>query len=53
MRMMVEDHDKDVGAFQQESTDAADSILKAWVTKTLPKLQAHQRLAHAVQGKVQ
>ena len=53
MRMMVEDHDKDVSAFQQKSTDAADDTLKAWVTKTLPTLQEHQRLAHAIQGKVQ
>jgi len=53
MRMMVEDHDKDVGEFQQKSTDATDAALKAWVTKTLPTLQEHQRLAHAVQGKVQ
>ena len=53
MRMMVEDHDKDVGDFQQKSTDASDAALKAWVTKTLPTLQDHQRLAHAIQGKVQ
>jgi putative membrane protein len=53
MRMMVEDHDKDVADFQQKSTDAADAALKAWVTKTLPTLQDHQRLAHAIQGKVQ
>lgn len=53
MRMMVEDHDKDVAAFQQKSRDAADAALKAWVTKTLPTLQDHQRLAHAIQGKVQ
>lgn len=53
MRMMVEDHDKDVAAFQQKSTDAADVTLKEWVTKTLPTLQDHQRMAHAIQGKVQ
>jgi len=53
MRMMVEDHDKDVAAFQQKSAGAADATLKAWVTKTLPTLEEHQRLAHAIQGKVQ
>jgi putative membrane protein len=52
MRMMVEDHDKDVAAFQQKSTDAADAALKAWVTKTLPTLQTHQKMAHDIQGKV-
>ena len=52
MRIMVEDHDKDVSAFQQKSTDAADNTLKSWVTKTLPTLEEHQRLAHAIQGKV-
>ena len=53
MRMMVEDHDKDVAAFQQKSSDAADAALKTWVTKTLPTLQEHQKLAHETQGKVQ
>jgi putative membrane protein len=53
MRMMVEDHDKDVAAFQQKSNDAGDAALKTWVTKTLPTLQRHQRLAHDIQGKVQ
>src|SRR2546423_10499627 len=49
MRMMVEDHDKDVAAFQQKSSDAGDMDLKAWVTKTLPTLQEHQRMAHEIQ----
>ncbi len=53
IRMMVEDHDKDVADFQQKSTDAADADLKAWVTKTLPTLQTHQKMAHDLQGKVQ
>jgi putative membrane protein len=53
MRMMVEDHDKDVAAFQQKSSDAGDADLKAFVTKTLPVLQTHQKMAHDIQGKVQ
>jgi putative membrane protein len=53
MRMMVEDHDKDVAAFQQKSTDAADAALKTWVTKTLPTLEGHHRLAHEIHGKMQ
>ena len=52
MRLMVEDHDKDVSAFQQKSGDAGDADLKAWVTKTLPTLQEHQRMAHEIQGKL-
>jgi putative membrane protein len=53
MRMMVEDHDKDVAAFQQKSQDAGDASLKAFVTKTLPTLEIHQKMAHEIQGKVQ
>lgn len=52
MRMMVEDHDKDVAAFQQKSSDAADADLKGWAIKTLPTLQEHQRMAHETQGKL-
>lgn len=53
MRMMVEDHDKDVAAFQQKSNDAGDAALKTFVTRTLPTLETHQKMAHDIQGKVQ
>jgi putative membrane protein len=39
MRVMVEDHDKDVAAFQNKASSASDPALKRFVTKTLPTLQ--------------
>jgi len=39
--MMVEDHQKDVAKFKQESTGANDDQLKTWVSNTLPVLQKH------------
>ncbi|HEV7745215.1 MAG TPA: DUF4142 domain-containing protein [Pyrinomonadaceae bacterium] len=47
MMMMVADHDKDVTAFEEKSSNAADPDLKKFVTKTLPTLKVHQRLAKA------
>jgi putative membrane protein len=52
MTMMVADHDKDVKEFQQASRTAKDADLKAWVVKTLPTLQEHQKMAHDISAKV-
>ena len=52
MNMMVKDHEEDVAEFQKESTSAQDPDLKAWVTKTLPTLQDHLRMAKDTQKKV-
>jgi putative membrane protein len=52
MDMMVEDHEKDVKEFQDESKNAKDADLKAWVTKTLPTLEEHLRMAKDTQKKV-
>ena len=49
---MVKDHEKDVAEFQKESTSAQDPDLKAWVTKTLPTLQDHLKMAKETQKKV-
>ena len=51
MSAMVEDHDKDVKAFQDKAKDAKDADLKAFVTKTLPTLEEHQRMAKEIKGK--
>lgn len=51
MSAMVEDHDKDVKAFQDKSKDAKDADLKAFVTKTLPTLEEHQKMAKEINGK--
>jgi putative membrane protein len=52
MHDMVADHVKDVNAFKHASTSAKDPDLKAWVTKTLPTLEEHLKLAREVNAKV-
>jgi len=52
MTDMVKDHEKDVAEFQKESKDAQDPDLKAWVTRTLPTLQDHLKMAKQVASKV-
>jgi putative membrane protein len=49
---MVKDHEKDVAEFEKQSTAAQDPDLKAWVTKTLPTLQDHLKMAKEAAGKV-
>lgn len=39
--MMLDDHQKDVAKFKDESTKADDPQLKQWVQNTLPVLQKH------------
>ena len=50
MNMMVSDHNKDVAAFEKESTKGGDPDLKAFATKTLPTLKEHQQMAKAIHG---
>lgn len=49
---MVEDHQKDVRAFEREATAGADAEVKAFASKTLPTLKEHlqqaQQLAKTV-----
>lgn len=52
MQHMVQDHQKDVQAFQNSSTMATDADVKAFAAKTLPILQQHLQLAQQVAGKV-
>jgi putative membrane protein len=52
MTDMVKDHEKVVAEFQKESKDAQDPDLKAWVTRTLPTLQDHLKMAKQVASKV-
>jgi putative membrane protein len=49
---MVKDHEMDVAEFKKESTAAQDPDLKAWVTKTLPTLEDHLKMAKETQKKV-
>jgi putative membrane protein len=52
MEHMVTDHQKAVSLFQNASTNATDTDLKNWATKTLLTLQEHLQLAETVNGKV-
>jgi putative membrane protein len=42
---MVEDHQKDVKAFEREATSGADADVKAFAAKTLPTLKEHLQQA--------
>jgi putative membrane protein len=52
MTLMVEDHDKDVAAFLDESKDGSDPDIKSFAAKTLPTLQEHQRMAKEIKAKL-
>ena len=52
MALMVEDHDKDVAAFQEEAKDGSDPEIKSFAAKTLPTLQEHQRMSKEIKGKL-
>jgi putative membrane protein len=52
MTLMVADHNKDVAEFQRASKTAKDPDLKAWITKTLPTLEEHQKLAKDISSKL-
>jgi putative membrane protein len=41
VNMMVDDHKKDIGAFEDAEKNAKDPDLKAFATKTLPTLKKH------------
>lgn len=47
-KMMLSDHNKDVSAFEKQSTKGADPDLKAFATRTLPTLQEHLQMAKAL-----
>jgi len=49
---MVNDHEKDVAAFEKASKDLKDADLKTWATNSLPTLKEHLKLAKAAQKKV-
>ena len=51
MKMMVEDHKKDVKAFEDASKDVKDTELKNFASSTLPVLKVHLDSAKAIAGK--
>ena len=52
MDHMVEEHEKDVAAFEEEAKDGSDPDVKAWANKTLPTLKKHLEMAKAIQAKL-
>lgn len=52
MKGAVDAHEKTVKLFETESKDAKDADLKAWVTKTLPTLKDHLKMAKETEKKV-
>ena len=48
MSMMVDDHEKDISDFTNESTSGNDAEVKAFAAKTLPVLQGHLTAAKSL-----
>jgi putative membrane protein len=52
LSMMVQDHQKDIAAFQKEANSGSDPDVKSWASKTLPTLQKHLKEVQKAQSKV-
>jgi putative membrane protein len=52
MRLMVDDHRKDVAEFEKESKDQDNADVRAFAAKTLPTLQEHLKLAETTNAKL-
>jgi putative membrane protein len=52
MTIMAENHDKSVTTFKEVARDGTDPEIKAFAAKTLPTLEAHQKMAHEIHGKL-
>jgi len=50
-KAMLDDHNKDVAAFEQQSVSGTDPDLKAFAAKTLPVLKTHLEMAKALNAK--
>jgi putative membrane protein len=48
---MVEDHKKDVAAFQKEANSGKDSDIKGFASQTLPTLQEHLKMIQDIASK--
>jgi putative membrane protein len=52
MRDMVQDHQKDIAAFQKEASSGSNMDLKNWASSTVPTLQDHLRQAKEAESAV-
>jgi putative membrane protein len=51
MKMMLDDHKKDIKKFEKAGNDLKDADIKSFAMKTLPTLQKHLDSAKAIAGK--
>ena len=49
---MVDDHETDVNAFEEQAAKGSDPEVKAWAAKTLPTLRKHLDAIKAIQAKM-
>jgi putative membrane protein len=47
-RLIIEDHQKDIAAFEKEASSGSDPDLRDWARKALPTLRAHLTEAQAI-----
>lgn len=52
VKMMVEDHEKDVAEFQKQASSGTDAEIKRFAAETLPTLKMHLEMIKAIQGKM-
>lgn len=52
VRMMVEDHEKDVAEFQKQADSGTDADVKSFASKTLPTLKMHLEMIKGINGKM-
>jgi putative membrane protein len=52
MRHQVKDHEKAIALFEGQANRGSDADLKAFASKTLPKLREHQQMAQSIAAKV-
>jgi putative membrane protein len=53
MEHMVQDHQKDIGLFKQETQAGRDADVKGFASHTLPTLQKHLQLAQSTNAQVE
>jgi len=52
LSMMLQDHEKDIAAFEKEAKSGSDPDVKSWASKTLPTLKKHLQAVQQAQSKV-
>lgn len=52
VKLMVEDHDKDVKMFEKEAKDGKDAAVKSFAATTLPVLKMHQSMIKGIDQKM-